>query len=343
MRTYNHLAGLEFRVEACTLERKEQSVSSGFTRVSTTVVLGDGQHEGRGEDVTYTAEDHERFAIPEVRGAWTLDEFSQALERAELFSGGSPEREADWNYRRWAFESAALDLALRSGNASLGEALGRDYRPVRFVVSTRLDPLQWLTVAPELELKLDPTSDWSREFMDELAATGRVRVLDLKAHYVGTIVAQDVDLDLYRNVVELFPDAVIEDAAIIPETRSLLESARDRLSWDAPIHGVTDCEALEFPPRWLNIKPSRFGSVSELLDTLDWATRRNIGLYGGGQFELGVGRNHIQALASLFYADSPNDVAPADYNAPAPQGGLPRSPLVASGRLAGLDFRSDTV
>ncbi len=339
MRTYDHLAGLELRVEACALERKEQSVSSGFTRVSTTVVLSDGRHEGRGEDVTYTAEDHDRFAIPELRGGWTLDGFSRALAGAELFSGGPPEREADWNYRRWAFESAALDLALRAGGASLGDALGRDYRPVRFVVSTRLDPLQWLAVAPELEFKLDPTSDWSRDVMDELAATGRVRVLDLKAHYVGTIVAQDIDLELYRNVVELFPDAVIEDPAIVPETMPLLESARDRLSWDAPIHGVTDCEALELPPRWLNIKPSRFGSVSELLDTLDWATARNITLYGGGQFELGVGRAHIQTLASLFYPESPNDVAPASYNAPTPRRGLPPSPLVPGDRPFGLDFQ----
>jgi hypothetical protein len=50
-------------------------------------------------------------------------------------------------------------------------------------------------------------------------------------------------------------------------------------------------------------------------------------MYGGGQFELGPGRAQIQMLASLFYADGPNDVAPADYNVGDPRPGLPQSPL----------------
>ena len=41
-------------------------------------------------------------------------------------------------YRRWAYESAALDLALRQNGMSLHEALGREPRPVNFVVSLRL-------------------------------------------------------------------------------------------------------------------------------------------------------------------------------------------------------------
>ena len=51
------------------------------------------------------------------------------------------------------------------------------------------------------------------------------------------------------------------------------------------------------------------------------------GAYGGGQFELGVGRGQIQALASLFHADAPNDIAPGVYNLPDPPAELPRSPL----------------
>jgi hypothetical protein len=52
-----------------------------------------------------------------------------------------------------------------------------------------------------------------------------------------------------------------------------------------------------------------------------------IALYGGGQFELGVGRGQLQVLASLFHADAPNDVAPGGYNAPEPQANLETSPL----------------
>ena len=50
-------------------------------------------------------------------------------------------------------------------------------------------------------------------------------------------------------------------------------------------------------------------------------------MYAGGQFELGVGRAQIQALASLFYPGGPNDCAPGGYNAPEPTAGLPVSPL----------------
>jgi hypothetical protein len=52
-------------------------------------------------------------------------------------------------------------------------------------------------------------------------------------------------------------------------------------------------------------------------------------MYGGGQFELGAGRRQIQRLASLFYADGPNDVAPSEYNDGPARAELPRSPLPA--------------
>jgi hypothetical protein len=52
-------------------------------------------------------------------------------------------------------------------------------------------------------------------------------------------------------------------------------------------------------------------------------------MYGGGQFELGPGRTQIQKLASVFYADGPNDVAPREYNEGPARPGLARSPLPA--------------
>jgi hypothetical protein len=56
-------------------------------------------------------------------------------------------------------------------------------------------------------------------------------------------------------------------------------------------------------------------------------------MYGGGQFELGVGRRHIQVLASLFYPGGPNDVAPSEYNAGGPRPGLPQSQLAPPHRV----------
>jgi hypothetical protein len=64
-----------------------------------------------------------------------------------------------------------------------------------------------------------------------------------------------------------------------------------------------------------------------LLECIEHCEANAIRMYGGGQFELGVGRSHIQVLASLFYSDGPNDVAPKEYNLLGPRTGLPRSPL----------------
>ena len=211
MALWDRLRGLEVNVEEFGTERKSVDVSTQFTRVSTTVVLGGGGAEGRGEDVTYTAQDHDWFPQLEPPGRTTLQELSAQLDGLQLFDG-EPGMPASRDYRRWAFESAALDLALRQNELSLGAALEREYGPVRFVVSTRDDAFAWLEHNPDLELKLDPENDWDRSFMERLAGTGRVRVLDLKAYYTGTPVDVVPDPVLYRAVVELFPDVVLEDA-----------------------------------------------------------------------------------------------------------------------------------
>ncbi len=132
---------------------------------------------------------------------------------------------------------------------------------------------------------------------------------------------------LYRRVAEGFPEAWIEDPALDEETDAVLEPHRARITWDAPIHSWADVEALPFAPRCLNCKPSRFGSVARLFEFYDRCAEHGIALYGGGQFELGVGRGQIQLLAGLFHPDGPNDVAPGGYNAPEPLAGLPVSPL----------------
>jgi len=324
---YEKVSGLELTVEGLELERRELAIANEFTRVTTTVRLSGGGATGEGEDVTYQPNLHDGFPEPDLRRNWTLDELSQHLEPLDL-----PD------YRRWAFESAALDLALRQAGRSLGDVVGRSYNPVRFVVSTREDIYRFLAVQPTLEFKIDPMSDWTRELMEQLAATGRIRCADLKGYYRDTPVDQPADPRLYRDVVEVFSDAVIEDAAFTDETRPILLEAADRLSFDAPIHSVADVEALEVEPRWLNIKPSRFGTLRRLLDAIGYAEERGIRLYGGGQFELGPGRSHIQALASLYYADSANDVAPGGYNDPRLGDGLPPSPLPVPEAPTGLAF-----
>ena len=125
-------------------------------------------------------------------------------------------------------------------------------------------------------------------------------------------------------------------AKIDDGTRPILEDAVCQITWDAVIHSVEDIEALPWPPRTVNVKPSRFGSIQRLFDAYDYCEARGIGAYGGGQFELGVGRGHIQYLAALFHPDTPNDVAPGAFNLPEPASGLPTSPLVIVPRETGF-------
>jgi hypothetical protein len=345
--TYGLIAELPLVVEGHALERLDHEVSSEFTRVTTVVRLRGAGQEGLGEDVTYDGDDHEEFRGPgaslPLAGEWTIDSFSRHLDELD-FHPKPPEIAAFRDYRRWAFESAALDLALRQAGRTLGDAVGRTPQPVRFVVSMRLgwerstlEPLrQLLDVHRGTRFKLDPVSDWTPELVAELGELGVVDTLDLKGQYKGTIVDNPADPNLYRLVAEAFPEAWIEDPALTPETDAVLAPHRHRVTWDAPIHSVADVEALPFPPRTINIKPSRFGSLRRLFDTYDYCDERGIGMYGGGQFELGVGRRQIQYLASVFHPDTPNDVAPAGYNLAPLDPDLPESPLAPAFSASGF-------
>ena len=339
MSTWERLAGLPVEIEDYALEGLQASVSSDFERKSTLIVMRGGGQEGRGEDICYAPTDHDLFPAPEsleLTGSHTIGTLSQQLDGHPLFTG-EPSMHASLDYRRWAFESAALDLALRQAGATLGEVVGRERAPLRFVVSTRHDLRDWLAVAPELEFKVDPIpGEWDVEHMDALAATGRVRVCDLKAHYVGTPVDTMPDASFHRQIAEHFPGAVIEDPSLAADVLQALDGSFDRLSFDAPIHSLADVDALPMRIRHLNIKPSRFGPLSRLFECIDASLERGVELYGGGQFELGVGRAQIQEIASLFYPDTPNDVAPPAYNAPEPVSGLPQSPLPPPPRRAGF-------
>jgi len=324
---WSALAPLKVRIDDVGVQRRELQVSSEFTRVTSTVVLHGGEAEGQGEDVTYTAEDHADFPADEMlAGTWTFDEYSRRLDELVLWAD-EPRMEASRDYRRWAFESAALDLALQQAGLSLADAVGRPYRPVRFVASTRAKIDAYLELNPELEFKLDVEKDWDRALMERLAATDRVRVLDLKAYYRGTAVDLEPDPALYRAVVECFPNVVLEDPWLEGECRDALGGAEQWLSFDAPIHSWSDVGKLPVEPRWLNIKPSRFGTLERLFECIERCEENGIQMYGGGQFELGPGRRQIQRLAGVFYADGPNDVAPSEYNAGPARADLPKSPL----------------
>jgi L-alanine-DL-glutamate epimerase-like enolase superfamily enzyme len=337
MTAFEALADLPLRVEDYALEGLSRAVSSEFTRNSTVIRLRGAGEEGVGEDVTYTPEAHEALQaagpVQPLRGDWTLASFCDHVEGLDLWPE-PPASDAFVHYRLWAYESAALDLALRQAGVPLHEALEREARPVTFVVSMRLgeppsfEPVRRILARyPTTRFKLDATTSWTPALAGEIQATGALDSIDLKGLYTGSPVDQGADPALYRLVADTFPQAWIEDPRLTDETDPILEPHRHRVTWDANIHSVADIEGLPFAPKMVNVKPSRLGPLRELMRAYAYCAEHNIGMYSGGQFEIGPGRGQIQYLASLFHPDTPNDVAPGGYNDVDPPDGLPASPL----------------
>jgi L-alanine-DL-glutamate epimerase-like enolase superfamily enzyme len=353
MPLYDALADLPLEIDAYALEGHERTISPEFDRLTTTIHLHGGGAEGLGEDVVYTPElqvaQQEAGPVLPLAGRWTIDSFSQQLGALDLFGGADPEFPAFRHYRQWAFESAAADLALRQAGRSLADVLGREPQPIAFVVSLRLgeppslEPVRRrLAAYPWLQFKLDATPSWDDDLIAALAATGAVESVDFKGAYKGTPVDVVTDPELYRRCAEAFPDAWLEDPDLtLAAADEALRPYRRRITWDAPIHGIADIEALAFQPETINVKPSRIGSWRELLATYEFCEAHGIRAYGGGQSELGVGRGQIQYLAALFHAGTPNDIAPSGYDwADFPETGLPPSPLPPDLEATGFRRRS---
>ena len=290
MSTYELLAGLPLEVDGYALDGLRAQVSSEFERLTTVVHLQGAGLEGVGEDVVYDGVDQTALQqagpvhAEALSGRLSLGEFCRRVDELDLFPE-PPQRDVSRLYRRWTFHSAGLDLALRQAGQPLHAVLGREPQPLTFVVSLRLgeppslDPIRRrLGRYPGLRFKLDPTSSWTPELIQELVDTGAVDSVDFKALYRGTIVDQPPDPILYQRVVDAFPDAWLEDPDVVTsETAAVLQDHHDRITWDAPIHGIADIEALAFPPRMVNIKPSRVGGLKALCDTYDYCAEHGIG------------------------------------------------------------------
>lgn len=345
--TYAYVAELSLVIDCCELQPMVRDTSSGFTKVSIVVRLSGAGHVGEGEDITWDQIDQIELLragddLSWLHGSRTVGEFSQLLGLANLFPV-PPIRDSARFYRRWAFESAALDLALRQNGLSLEDAVGRPARPVTFVASVRLgDPPRlavlrnWLREDSGLRFKLDPTPRWDDAFVAELARLGCVDVVDMKGSYRNLTVAMEPEAGLYQRVLEGLPEAWIEDPAFEPGNEQLLARHRDRITWDEPIHSVADIQQLPWRPSMLNIKPARLGSLQALFDVYDYCEAHDVDIYGGGMFEQGPGRGQLQYLAALFHPDAPNDIAPPEYNLPGAANGRPRSPLAPEPHATGF-------
>ena len=331
------LAELPLVVETCEYERLHAVLAYEFARFTTHVRLVGGGTDGLGEDISAFREDgmtlHETRPSLPLAGEWTLAGFCEHLAGLALWPE-PPEWDVALRMRRWAFESAALDLALRQAGRPLHDVLGLEPRPVRFVNSLGLgeepsiEPVRRrLSRSPGVRFKLDAQASWPPALVDEVAATGAVDTIDFKGQYHREVEDPAALGVLYDRVLAAFPDAYLEDPHDLPEIEQRLREHVERVSYDAPIRSAEDICATPLPARVVNVKPARIGDLQRLFEVYARCAREQRPMYGGGFGELGVGRGQIELLAALFHPDTPNDVAPSAYNEEDPAGDLPASPL----------------
>ncbi len=337
------LADLPLVVEALEYGRLDPGPGFGDAHSTRLVRLTGAGHEGLGEDITlFLDPDGPDLALA---GDWTLGSFCAHLDTLEQWPDGEPEfGDMARRFRNWAYESAALDLALAQAGRPLHEVLGREPRPVTYVNSFGMgDPdvvpkvLRRLERYPRLRFKLDVHEAWTDETVAALARTGAVHVVDFKGRYAARGRRPDALPALYERVLAGLPDALVEDPHDLPEVTALVAPHADRVSYDAPIHTVADLDAQPVAARTFNIKPSRVGR----LRTCSRSTRRarsaasrcTAAAWASSAWR--EGRSSCWPRCSR--PDGPNDVAPPGFNALEPAAGLPMSPLAPD--PAPLGFR----
>ena len=273
----------------------------------------------------------DRFPQLELAGDWTLDSFSSS----STGSTSSPPA------RRPGRLPRLPPLGLRIGGARSGAAPGGAVaRPphsgastarCRFVSSTRATSLEpWLALYPDLRFKLDPTPDWTDEFIAALAAR---RIASTSSTSRGSTTAPSSTTrptpSSTRRVAEAFSRRVDRGSGADARDGARARAASRPRSPGTrrSTHGRTSRRCLS-RRSCLNSKPSRFGSLARLFDFYDRCAERGIALYGGGQFELGVGRGQIQLLASLFHPPTGRTTSRlAATTRPSRSAGLETSPL----------------
>src|SRR5690242_5971610 len=114
---WERVAELPLVVEGYTLEKLDGNELYGFDRVTTQYRLFGGGTDGVGEDVGLFDENAEKLhdlgPYLDLAGSWTLAGFVEHLATVDQWKVAPPEWEMARAWRNWAFESAALDLALR--------------------------------------------------------------------------------------------------------------------------------------------------------------------------------------------------------------------------------------
>ena len=345
MGTYDLLADLPLVVDSYALEGLARDVSSGFLRKTTVIHLHGGGEEGVGEDVVYDAEDHDALQAAgpslDLAGETTLGDFCERIDALDLFPAEPVRGEISRLYRRWAFHSAALDLALRQAGRPLHDVLGRTPQPGRVrqlaaprasttAPPTRAEIERLLERYPTLRFKLDPTPAWD-DALDRRrsSATGAIDSLDYKGHYKGTIVDNPADPVFYRRVAEALPGRLARG----PRPRG---GRHRRGAGAAPRpHHVGRADPLDRRHRGAAVRAAdgerqalalrRAAAPAARATTTAPSTASARTAGGSSSSAPGAGRRSTSPRSSI--RDTPNDLAPGGYNETEPPDGLPASPL----------------
>ena len=316
--------------------------SPGRRPSSTSTAAGE---EGIGEDVVYDVLDHiaHRDAGPvlDLTAPTTLGEACELLGELDLFPGAPP------GARRSRGTTGAGRTSRRRSTwrcARTGSRCGRSSsatrQPLRFVCSTRLAGFgddgasprpsrsaSGSTKYPGLEFKLDPENDWDEELIAEIAEIAPVAGARPEGHVPG-----------HAGRRRDRPGALPRGRRDVPRRlpRGPRPQRRDpRGTRAAPTTGSPGTRrctrsptSRSWPASAINSKPSRFGSLEELLAIYEYCDQNGIAIYGGGQGELQCGRGQIQYLASLFHAGRRRTTwrRPATTTPRCPRG-MPTSPM----------------
>jgi hypothetical protein len=248
-------------------------------RPSTLVALSGEGHTGFGENVAFSEGEQQAF----VHGVEGILARAAGPVGAMLRSGLDP-------HDRAALEGALIDLAMRQAGLSLRDLCGVEEAPLRWVrsFSAREDPAAHARALGG-ELKVDVHPRWDDGAIAALAREA-VAILDFKG---------EGSLEHCARLSAAFPSAIFEDPPV--------GCGHGRVAHDRSLLNARDVAVAVARGAWVNLKAPRMGGFLMALDALGLA-RGNA--YFGGMFEAGPGREQARALAALFCADAPNDLAP---------------------------------
>ena len=266
------------------------------------------------------------------RARWTIDSLSPRASTSST-SSRTASRTRPPTATTGAGRSSRRRSTWRSTrpDARSREALGREPpRPLRFVSSTRARrSTAGSRSTPTCASSSTRPPSGRTSSSPTLAARGDVDVVDLKGAYHGTAVDNPPDagaLPAGRRGASPTPGSRTRRST--PETDAVARAPprADHLGRADPLLSPTSrrCRSRRAASTASRRASARSRACSSSTTAAPSTGSR---LYGGGQFELGVGRGQIQLLAALFHPDGPTTSLPAATTRPSRMPGLPVSPL----------------